>query len=732
MPRDLRGIRVSISVGGFTTFCRSYQAYNGIVQLPRSLGAYALNDPALSGPVTYTIIGYASDLPADEEFALEGCQDVQVGKSDARIIRRSRQPYIPEKTLFLPLPLKYACFDAADCNDPEQTCKAGRCVPADTPPETLPEFSPDLVDGTGGACFSVRRCLGAATPAVLVNPADCTYAVANTPSEPPRLDGAPDFLPGDSLGEGVNVLISYDGGLNQEVLDKDPDEGFTVPDPAKPQQFRLAPGLCDMVNGVNLSNPAKPFPTPHRITAVRASEVCRAKGKFQPICAGDQLALMGGTETGGSSSGLAPPQCAARELKPPPASLMLVVDNTTGHGRFFDEAETRALQVSLDDPAFSRTSLGLVYAPGTLACEAGPPDVALEPTAAAKGKIIASFGQYTPPEPELPLVPGAPAFEGALARAYAAVSAEAPNGEDVFRRAVLVFGNRDFEPADQCPASTATPASLAALAQAGPPSVDTYVLLLTQTPGDNAASDQALAEGNALALAGGTGAATDARSSGDKGNAQELFQNLVASLTTCVYDVADRPATADAPASPAPPADGTLGYLDPVTAQKYLIAPGTCAGEGAPGRGWGYGPDPRPGTKRIFLCQESCDEYRDVVKGASVFNLTFGRPAPAVPLFAYKRGCGPTPDPLSPNDAAERPDERRTTPGQRLDARDEAGRPERGPRRDRTPGRRVRRTARRRRDGGALSPTADARSPQGPNIMPTKGPRKTCVPDAAS
>ena len=41
-------------------------------------------------------------------------------------------------------------------------------------------------------------------------------------------------------GDGVNVEITYDGGLTREILDKDEAEGFFIPDPVgKPQQFRL-------------------------------------------------------------------------------------------------------------------------------------------------------------------------------------------------------------------------------------------------------------------------------------------------------------------------------------------------------------------------------------------------------------------------------------------------------------------------------------------------------------
>jgi hypothetical protein len=40
------------------------------------------------------------------------------------------------------------------------------------------------------------------------------------------------------------VRVWFEGGLVSEVLDLEKDEGYTVPDPKKPQQFRLAEGLC--------------------------------------------------------------------------------------------------------------------------------------------------------------------------------------------------------------------------------------------------------------------------------------------------------------------------------------------------------------------------------------------------------------------------------------------------------------------------------------------------------
>ena len=40
VPRDLKAIRVDVSVGGVVQFCRGYRVYDGKVQLPRSLGDF--------------------------------------------------------------------------------------------------------------------------------------------------------------------------------------------------------------------------------------------------------------------------------------------------------------------------------------------------------------------------------------------------------------------------------------------------------------------------------------------------------------------------------------------------------------------------------------------------------------------------------------------------------------------------------------------------------------------
>ena len=256
VPRDLKAIRVDVSVGGVVQFCRGYRVYDGKVQLPRSLGEFPSQGTPGPDPITVTVSGFTEEFSETTgNSVFDNCTSVapKVGDKNqgTRILRRSRQPYVTDSILFLPMPLKYSCFDFEGCEDENKTCKAGRCVDAAIDETKLPKYTDDLLDGTRRRLLHRRaRASRRPRPPSSSTPDDCTYAVPNSPpSSPPQLEGLPPN-PFPRSGEGVNVEITYDGGLNREILDKDDAEGFFIPDPVgKPQQFRLDPGLCDMVKG---------------------------------------------------------------------------------------------------------------------------------------------------------------------------------------------------------------------------------------------------------------------------------------------------------------------------------------------------------------------------------------------------------------------------------------------------------------------------------------------------
>lgn len=637
VPRDLKAVVISVNVGGVGQFCRAYRVYDGRVQLPRSLGAFAAGKSPSTDPITVSVIGVAEELNDSSSNPLfSACDTVaaKVNQNNVRILRRSRQPYVPEEILFLPMPLKFACFDT-DCEGEDKTCKAGRCESSTTDEKLLPKYSPELVDGTGGACFPASECFAAAVPAVVVDPNDCTYALPNTPSAPPLAPGVPPN-PISSTGEGLNVEITFDGGFNREIIDKDPVEGFFMPEADKPQRFRLGPGLCDMVKGVDPQGK----PTAHRITAVRASGICQPKGIFQPLCADDQLAAMG-TPGGVAPSGGANVSCSPAELKPAKSVLMVLADDTENHEIFYtggegsgtgsaEAAQSDLVSEALRDPSFSNTYFGLTFFPGGAGATCGPHPSSVTPALSATSHpaIVSEFaarkapGSLKPKDAEL-------SMSGALDDTYAALKS---GFADANRRAVLVVGNRGFDKA----ICAGTPAARATAARTAD-KIDTYVAILARDqfivpqPDPPPAVPGAQSVAEAGAKPGSSARAFDARK--DKTQAAEVLRKIIDDLATCAYDV-----TAD------PGNDAVLTYSDPVAVpaaqQKPFYSIGhdaACTTDGAVGNGWGYNAT----SKRIYVCGKACEDYRSILRKAAAFSAQYRQRALAVPLFAHKVNCAP-------------------------------------------------------------------------------------------
>lgn len=645
VPRDLKAIRIDVSVGGVVQFCRAYKVFDGKVQLPRSLGEFPAQGTPGPDPLTVTVSGYTQDFSdTTGPGALNDCLDFlpKVGDADpnhaTRILRRSRQPYILDKIAFLPMPLKYSCFDK-DCPDESQTCKAGICVDAAVKDLTkLPTYDDELINGLGGACFKSNECFAAAVPVVVVDANDCTYALPGTASAPPLAPGVPPN-PVMSPGDGINVQVTYDGGYNSEILDKDPDEGFTVPDPTKPQRFRLAPGLCELVKGTTAAG----ADTPHRITAIRATGLCQSKSPFQPLCADDQLAAMGATG-GTSSTADAPVGCAAQQLTPAQSALMVLADDTDNMKIFYDSVDDKeALTISLSDPAFRKTDIGLTYFPGPSAsCSGFDNAVPFTKALTAKDQIFSSFEMKSASnDAALNTTLEDVGLGPAIADAATKMKAAYPNAN---RRALLVIGNRGFDDTTAC---TPKPAAAAAAAKAN--GVDTYVVMLARDPDAGGSAEAPLPMSvpgaDAVALAGSPATAPaplgayDARATANKGRAQDAFRQIVEDLATCAYDL---------PAGVTLDADAVLSYSDPVAippAQRatYTIppaAPGTCTKAGDTGDGWGVD---AVTPSRIRICGAPCTDYKSALKTASAWSLQYKQPALAVPVFSHKKACAPKP-----------------------------------------------------------------------------------------
>lgn len=275
-----------------------------------------------------------------------------------------------------------------------------------------------------------------------------------------------------------------------------------------------------------------------------------------------------------------------------------------------------------------------MYAPVATGCATDAASVVdFEPARAVRTKLIDSFLGLAADTTKL--LPGAPSYEGVLASAYARVLAQ-PN---MYKRAVLIVGNRDFD-TDACLGIAEKPSEQAlARAQDATSPVSTYVIQLAKTdptkrldvqPPDPSADvlDPGLGP---LVQAGLGNPATpipynpDAR--GTKKNAKDSFQQVINALATCTYDI---------PAGTTVPEDAVLSFSNPVYSTTTTITPNAgCTQEGVPGSGWG-----RSGN-RIHLCQDSCKTYRDTLAFASDFALLYQQPPYAVPVFAHKKGCEP-------------------------------------------------------------------------------------------
>lgn len=682
VPRDLKTVRVDVSIGGVLQFCRGYKVYNGKVLLPSSLGTFATNtsDNNLAQPITYTIAGLTEENVESDILANCSAVSAQVNSDRVRILRKSRQPYIKDEVLFLPMPLKYACYDKAcppDSNGIEMTCKGGKCVPlkelsADEARATYPRYSPELVDGTGSTCFSTKLCMGARAPAIAVDTNTCTFAVPNTSSAPPLFPGAKDpFNGAPSSGPGINVEVVYDGGLVSEVLDLEPEDGFIVPDATK-QVFRLSDGLCQLYKGYEFKvdaqgnvlrdakgvplpepaldsqgNPLKdaygkpvPKPTPHRISLVRASGTCQPKKPAQPICAADALQAMGLDLNGVTPTPAPDAVCQATEVKPPSAALIVVADSTSSHQAFYDgikkntvdlndpESSIRpAVKAALSDPAFQKTDIGLMYSPplsspGDGCGTSAALEVPLGPALSTRDPILDNLSAANPTATNV-------GIEGALQRAYAEL--RKPTYDNYFRRAVLVISNGQLTVAaapQGCGDAATSPSSLAQAASTDAKPIQTYVMQLTKN--DKSGAEQLDPEASVLAGSGATGAA-----SYKSDQAADKFREVVNSLASCVYDVDASLNIKD---------EDKLSFADPLTGTSFKVAHQAGCVLDAPAdpngqEGWERGAVTPEGKQRVFFCPKTCNSYRDILKSAAQFSTLYLQDPLPVPVIAFKAAC---------------------------------------------------------------------------------------------
>ncbi len=216
---------------------------------PTTLAIVPRDDNSLDRPVTIEVRGFKST------------------SSDGQVFRRAVVPFFKGRTLLVPMALRMACFNFADCKENE-TCAGGRCVPAQLDVSKLVDFREELVFGglPNAACFDETVCLGDAKPVTI--DADCTFAIPVAPSEP---DGTPR----------VNVSIRW-AAANDRVIGldgDDPVEGWTRLDA---RTGKLSPGVCDSLLDTE-PNP-KRRRVPDRALDARISTACPPKAHDHPPC----------------------------------------------------------------------------------------------------------------------------------------------------------------------------------------------------------------------------------------------------------------------------------------------------------------------------------------------------------------------------------------------------------------------------------------------------------------
>src|SRR5579859_309181 len=231
VPHDLQSVRVTVFANGKTSFDQSYDVGpNGTVELPSTLGV--VSGESSSTVVRITVRGY--EKPCAESNDCNDQTDNPVGSSGSRILRRSVQTFVDQRTLFVPMPLSYSCWNT-DCKiDSNNTCKGNTCVDGTMAATDLVDFDPSLVDGTG-VCFDPKVCFdekpeggtSLSMAPLVVDAGSCLYEYpAPAPVGLNVRAYYQNFAWGmDSAGHFQPVLQS---GGEQEILNEDPVEGFTL------------------------------------------------------------------------------------------------------------------------------------------------------------------------------------------------------------------------------------------------------------------------------------------------------------------------------------------------------------------------------------------------------------------------------------------------------------------------------------------------------------------------
>ncbi len=597
VSKDLAAVGVLIRYGGQPTLCRTYPLVDGAATLPGTLGVapQEAREGQVLEPVTFTVVGFRT-AKQGEDFDNSCLVEPAGDAPEVVVLRSKRMPYIDERILYLPMPLRESCTGVA-CPENE-SCIGGVCEDNLVDPETAVEFNDALVFGNTNTCFSPKVCLpaGVTQPAVLVDPDTCEFRYPVLPGED---------APETPLGN-LNVEIVYHS-MGTEILDLDDKEGFVLDD-ADPLTFRLAENLCE-------SN----YKT-GKILGVFASPVCPAKPALQPICDEDLKGIQNGERSPRSASATSEQLCTIGDsLIPAESALYVLLDRSASMVELYGpDGLEFAVGVPLRNPVSARTRLAFSFLPAdNAACvdtnnPFESPDFGFDDVEVVRDPIAEALGDtgtLLPDDPQLFL-------DGAMLGAYDALAALEPIESSRFnRRALIVVGNRDLQA--HCAAGD-TPAELAAAALADD-NLYTYAVVLKAPAAAEQFGDDPQASAAAIATAGGT-QVFDAVA--DENEGPLAVQKVLNDLGSCVYD----------PASPLVEQAGThLSYVNPVTLERTDIERNDdCNSEASAESVDGWGIETDGGGVRI--CGAPCASLRDTLTDAATFFAILGQPAPRIPI----------------------------------------------------------------------------------------------------
>ena len=613
VPKAIKGIGVVIQRTGQAPICEYVSAVDGVAILPGTVGVLKAEETASGTAVSSTVLAF-HEAQNDFETA---CLTNGVGDADKpeiRVLRKRRTTYIDERILYLPIPLKESCAGVA-CGE-DETCVGGACESIDIDPESLVNYSDDLIFGNTNTCFSVSTCMAASVPATLIDASNCTFDL-----NVPDVDGEA-FTPTEG---NLNVRIVY-SSFNTEVLDLDDKEGFVVPDPAQPLRFKLADNLCE-------SNYKQ-----GKILAVSASPLCLSKRALQPICADDLEDILNGEPSPIGGDPLS--ECSVPDkLVQSPSALYVLMDRSDSMSGFFgDQGLAFALDTSLNNPIADRTQVAFSFIPSDNAaaeCSAsnsyGTPSIGFGTVDEMRAAIAAALGDTNnvlASDPDLYLdaaLRGDSAYQ-TLRNLMPPMPSPRFN-----RRALMIVGNRDFT--DQCAAETS--AQLAAAAFADSDKVYTYTVVL-EAPSTTVLSGAPVGDAAAIATAGGT-TGFDVTVNPEEG--AKAVQGIVNDLGSCLYDAPNIIALDDADALE----DVTVAYLDPLTLERTSVSYNVQCTETSTGvDGWSVAEN-----GGIRICGAPCANLRDVLTDVALLAAVQEATAPEIPVVA-SAPCGS--DAISPSD----------------------------------------------------------------------------------